>query len=76
MKKARSILLAAFLLVTGSVLALNVLSFTRVDIFFDGWWTLFIIVPCLLDILTRQKNGAAAGIIIGLALLLSAQNII
>ena len=76
MKKARSILLAAFLLVTGSVFALNVLCFTRVDIFFDGWWTLFIIVPCLLDILTKQKNGAAAGIIIGLALLLSAQNII
>ena len=76
MKNLKSILLAAALLAVGIIFTLNALGFPRVDIFFDGWWTLFVIVPCLWDFLTKKKNGAATGIIIGFALLLSEQGLI
>ena len=75
MKKAKNLLLAFFLLTMGIVFALYALEFNRINISFDGLWTLFIIVPCLADIFTEQcKNGAITGIIIGFALLLSAHN--
>ena len=47
-------------------------------IFFDGWWTLFIIVPCFCGLLGKDgdKVGYLIGIAIGLFLLLAAQDII
>lgn len=47
-------------------------------IFFDGWWTLFIIIPCFAGLLKDEgdKVGYLIGIAIGLFFLLSAQDII
>ena len=48
-------------------------------IFFDGWWTLFIIIPCLLGLISKgndDKVGYLIGIVIGLVLLLMAQDVI
>lgn len=46
-------------------------------LFFDGWWTLFIIIPCLISIV---ENGFGTGNIVGLAIgilfLLSSQGIV
>ena len=44
MKKFKRILLGALLVVIGVLFALNALEITNIKIFFDGWWTLFIIV--------------------------------
>lgn len=45
--------------------------------FFNGWWTLFIIIPCITGLFKEEnKIGNIIGIIIGTMLLLSSQEII
>lgn len=46
------------------------------NLFFDGWWTLFIIIPCAISIIRHGFNaGSIIGLGIGIILLLSAQDI-
>lgn len=47
------------------------------DIFFDGWWTLFIIIPSFVELFHRNnRTSAVIGLGVGILLLLSAQDII
>lgn len=66
------------LIIVGVILGLNVLGITNIDIFFDGWWTLFIIIPSLVGLFNEkeEKTGNLIGLGIGIALLLASQNII
>ena len=65
------------LVIVGAVFALNALGLTDISIFFDGWWTLFIIVPSIVGLFSKQgKIGSLIGLVIGVALLLSAQGIL
>lgn len=44
------------------------------SIFFKGWWTLFIIIPCLVNLIQYGVNGGnLIGLCIGVALFFSAQ---
>ena len=45
MRKIESILWGLVLIVVGVIIGLNTMGITNINIFFDGWWTLFIIVP-------------------------------
>ena len=46
-------------------------------IFFKGWWTLFIIIPSIVGIVTeREKKGSVIGLLIGIGLLLACKGII
>lgn len=46
-------------------------------LFFDGWWTLFIIIPCLISIVENGfGTGNAVGLSIGILFLLSSQGIV
>lgn len=67
----------AFIIV-GIIFATNALNITDINIFFDGWWTLFIIVPCFIGLFKNggQITGNLIGLSIGLALLLSTREII
>ena len=77
MKKAGSVLWGIVLIAAGVIWALNVFNITDIDIFFDGWWTLFIIVPCGIGLFTeREKTGNIIGIVIGVFLLLCCQDIL
>ncbi|NLK01935.1 MAG: cell wall-active antibiotics response protein [Clostridiaceae bacterium] len=65
------------LVIVGVIFTLNVLGLIEVDIFFAGWWTLFIIVPSFIGLFTsRGKTGNLIALVIGVALLLAAQDII
>lgn len=81
MKKNNSagiILGLLFLIIGGGYLA-EVLGFINdFTIFFDGWWTLFIIVPCFCGLFRKDgaKVGNLIGIAIGLFLLLMAQDVL
>ena len=76
MKKTTGILWGSVLIVVGIVFGLNALGVADIDLFFDGWWTLFIIVPCAIGLFTeKDKTGNIIGIFIGLALLLAAQGV-
>jgi len=75
MKKSGILWGIAFVAV-GVILALNALDITDIDLFFDGWWTLFIIVPCGIGLFTeREKFGNAIGVACGVLLLLGCQDI-
>ena len=76
MKKVSNVLLGMILVIIGVILGLNASGITRIDIFFDGWWTLFIIVPCVCGLFTSyDKSGDIIGICIGVFLLLCCQGI-
>lgn len=46
-------------------------------LFFDGWWTLFIIIPCLISIVENGLGtGNIVGLTIGILFLLSSQGIV
>jgi len=77
MKKVSSILWGIVLIAAGALFALNALNITNIDIFFDGWWTLFIIVPCAVGLFTeREKTGNIIGVAVGVFLLLCCQGVL
>ena len=77
MKKFRNILWGLTLILIGLIFGGNALGITDIDIFFDGWWTLFIIIPCFAGLFNeKEKTGNIIGLFIGISLLLSCQNII
>ena len=77
MKKFGSILVGVVLVLAGVLFALNALNITNINIFFDGWWTVFIIVPSIAGLFTeRDKTGSLIGIGVGVLLLLCCQDII
>ena len=77
MKKVSNIIWGLILVAVGAILALNALGIASIDIFFDGWWTLFIIVPCTIGLFNDyDKIGHLIGICIGVFLLLCCQNIL
>lgn len=76
MKKVSSVIWGVVLIAAGALFALNALNITNVDVFFDGWWTLFIIVPCAVGLFTeREKMGNIIGVAVGVFLLLCCQDI-
>lgn len=77
MKKISKILWGIALIAIGGTFALNAFGITNIEVFFDGWWTLFIIVPCFIGIFSeREKTGNIIGLLIGVFLLLCCQNVL
>ena len=76
MKKLNGILWGAALIALGVIWALNSTKVIDINLFFDGWWTLFMIVPCAIGLITdRDKFGNLAGLCLGIILLLCCQGI-
>lgn len=77
MKKTGNILWGIVFIVLGLIFGLNAVGVTDIDVFFDGWWTLFIIIPSLIGIIKNARNvGGYIWLAIGIVLLLSAQGIL
>ena len=77
MKKAENVLWGIVLIILGLIVGGNTLGITNIDIFFDGWWTLFIIVPCFIGLFKdSDKTGSLIGLLIGIGLLLGCQDIV
>lgn len=77
MKKTMGIVLGALLIAVGALAILDVCDIVPFDVSFDGWWTVFIIVPAIESILTsRDKTGGFIFLTIGVYLLLAARDII
>lgn len=77
MKKFGNLLWGLVFIALGIIIAVNALGIAQINIFFDGWWTLFIIIPCLINFIkgpSRMSNFI--GLVIGIALLLCAQGIV
>lgn len=77
MKKFSNIILGLLFIGIGVIIGLNVLDIIDINVFFEGWWTLFIIIPCLVGLIhDKDKTGSIIGIVIGIFLLLCCQDII
>ena len=50
MKKIGNILWGVVLIIIGLIIGGNALGITHINIFFNGWWTLFIIIPCFIGL--------------------------
>ena len=55
MKKFGNVLWGIVLIVVGVIFGLNAVGLTDINVFFRGWWTLFIIVPSFIE-LFRSTN--------------------
>ena len=72
-----SVVLGLVLVAAGIVFAGNALEFWQVSLFFDGWWTLFLIVPGLVSAVRHGPDGGnIICIAIGVLLLLGQQDVI
>ena len=77
MNTMKNVFWGIVLIVLGLILGLNALDITNINIFFDGWWTLFIIVPCFIGLFNdKDKTGNIIGLLIGIALLLCSLGIL
>ncbi len=78
MGKIRGIIWGIVLVLIGIVVGIYALDIWEgFNIFFDGWWTLLIIIPCFVFLITeRQKLVSFIGICIGVFLLLCSLDIL
>ncbi len=77
MKNVSKVLWGLVLVALGVIIGLNSLEITNINIFFDGWWTLFIIVPSFIGLF--EKNDRFVSFIclmIGCVLLASSQGLL
>lgn len=75
--KLNKILWGIAFLAVGVILATNAMGITDWNLLFDGWWTLFIIVPSAIGVLTeRDKLGNLFGVGIGVVLLLCCRDVL
>lgn len=76
MKRTNGLWIGLIFIAVGLLYAGSALDLFDFSIFFPGWWTLFIIVPCVYA-LTRKnadKTGPVIGLVIGICFLINAQD--
>ena len=56
MKNFGNVLWGIVLIVVGLIVGGNALGIIDVSVFFDGWWTLFIIVPCFIGLFKEREK--------------------
>ncbi len=77
MKRIERILWGSVLIAIGVISALKIFDVISIDLFFEGWWTLFIIVPCFIGLFGNgSKKGNLIGILIGVVLLLGCRDVL
>lgn len=65
------------LILLGIVLILNLTGILTINIFFKGWWTLFIIIPSLISLIKDEdKCSSSIFLITGILLLLCQRDIL
>ena len=77
MKKTESFVFGLLFIILGVVFGLKALGIADINIFFDGWWTLFLIIPGLIGLIKdKDKTGNMILLIVGVLLLLGSQNVL
>lgn len=77
MKKLSQISWGLAFIAVGVLLILKFTGVVDIDFFFNGWWTLFLIVPSVIGLFDREgRGGSAVVLVVGISLLLAAQGVI
>ena len=76
MKKTTPVIWGLAIIALGVIFGGNALGLFNIDIFFKGWWTLFIIIPSFVGLFTeKEKISNLALMAIGVILLLACQEV-
>ena len=76
MKSYKNVIWGLLFIVVAVLIFLNSFNIVRVNLLFDGWWTLFIIVPCVISLFTEGvKVSTFIGILVGVLLLLASNDL-
>lgn len=76
MKQARPIVWGIAIVALGVIFGGNAIGLFNFDVFFDGWWTLFIIVPSAISLITeKERLQSLAFLGAGIIMLLAAQHV-
>jgi predicted membrane protein len=77
MKNVSNLLWGLVFVALGLIWGINALGIAEINVFFDGWWTLIIIIPSAIGLLkSYNKTANLVMLIVGIVLLLSAQDIV
>ena len=77
MKNSDNVIWGILLVIIGVIFGLNAVGLTTINVFFEGWWTLFLIVPAVIGLIKEQdKTGSLIMLTIGVVLLLAVRDII
>ncbi len=77
MKKVNTVIIGILFIIVGVIVGFNSFGITNINIFFSGWWTLFIIIPGINGIISDdEKLGSIIWLIVGIILLLGCQDMI
>lgn len=77
MKNCKNIILGIILVLVGVWFGLYATGVVKVNLLFDGWWTLFIIIPSFLGLFDEDgRTGSLIGLFVGILLLLSCQDVL
>lgn len=70
-------ILGLIVILIGIILLGNSLSIWDINLFFKGWWTLFIIIPSCIGLLDKESIiSSLLSLLVGILLLLACQDII
>ena len=69
-------LIGLLLIVFGLLFLGNSFDLWNFNLFFDGWWTLFIIIPSICSLLNKDYTAFILGTSVGVLLLLATRDII
>ena len=76
MKQIKPIVWGIAVIALGVVFGGNAFGLFDINIFFDGWWTLFIIIPSFISLITeKEKLSSLIFLVSGIVLLLAARKI-
>ena len=77
MKDYTKYIIGFLLIFIGLILGLNAFGITNINLFFSGWWTLFIIIPSLVGLINdKEKTSSLIFLIIGVWLFLAERDLI
>ena len=77
MNKVSNAMWGLVLIILGVIFGLNAIGITDINIFFKGWWTLFLIVPGFIGLFkNNDRTGDIILIIVGVILLLCTRDIL
>lgn len=75
--KKENVLWGLGFIIVGIIVLINALGILEINVFFKGWWTLFIIVPCFVNIFKdNDKTASIIGTVFGILLLLAVRDVI
>ena len=76
MKQVRPIIWGIAIIALGVIFGGNAIGLFNFNLFFNGWWTLFIIIPSVVSLITdKEKLSSIGTLAAGIIFLLAAQNV-